>query len=49
MNIRDGIERKVSFNARDGLGDKVDKLTVMMSRLAAKDSYEKGPFKPQNI
>ena len=47
MNIRDGTERKVSFNARDELGDKIDKLTVMMNRLAAKDSNEKRPFKPQ--
>ena len=48
MNIRDGTKRKVSFNARDKLGDKIDKLTVMMmSRLAAKDSNEKRPFKPQ--
>ena len=46
MNIRGGKERKVLFNARDELGDKIDKLTVMMSRLAAKDSYEKRPFKP---
>ena len=47
MNIRNGIERKVSFNARDKLGDKIEKLTVMMSRLAVKDSYQKRPFKPQ--
>ena len=47
MNIRDGTERTVSFNARDELGDKIDKLTVMMSRLAAKDSNEKRPFKLQ--
>ena len=47
MKIRDGTERKVSFYVRDELGDKIDKLTVMMSRLAAKDSYEKRPFKPQ--
>ena len=47
MNIRDGTERKVSFNTRDELGDKIDKLTVVMSRLAAKASYEKRPFKPQ--
>ena len=47
MNIRDGTERKVSFNARDELGDKIDKLTFMMSRLVAKDSNEKRPFKPQ--
>ena len=47
MNIRDGTEGKVSFSARDELGDKTDKLTLMMSRLAAKDSNEKRPFKPQ--
>ena len=47
MNIRDGTERKLSFNARDELGDKIDKLTVMMGRLAAKDSNEKRPFKSQ--
>ena len=47
MNIRDGSERKVSFNARDELGDKIDRLTVAMNRLAVKDSHEKRPFKPQ--
>ena len=47
MNIRDRTERKVSFNARDELGDEIDKLAVMMSRLAAKDGSEKRPFKPQ--
>ena len=47
MNIRGRTERKVSFNARDELGYKIDKLTVMMSRLVAKDNYEKRPFKPQ--
>ena len=47
MNVRDGTERKVSFNTKDELGDKIDKLTVVMSRLAAKDSHEKRPFKPQ--
>ena len=46
-NVRDGTESKVSFNTRDELGDKIDKLTVVMSRLAAKDSHEKRPFKPQ--
>ena len=47
MNVRDGTEGKVSFNTRDELGDKIDKLAIVMSRLAAKDSYEKRPFKPQ--
>ena len=49
MNIREGTERKVSFNARDELGDKIDKLTAMMSRLAAKDSSKKGPSNPKYI
>ena len=47
MNVRDGTEMKVSFNTRDELGDKIDKLTAVMSRLVAKDSHEKKPFKPQ--
>ena len=47
MNIRDETERKGSFNARDELGDKIDKIRVMMYRLAAKDSNEKRLFKPQ--
>ena len=47
MSISDGTNRKVSFNSRDELGDKIDKLTVMMGRLAAKDSNDKRPFKPQ--
>ena len=47
MSVRDGTERRVSFNTRDELRDKIDILTVVMSRLAAKDSHEKRPFKPQ--
>ena len=47
ISVRDGTERRVLFNTRDELGDKIDKLTVVMSRLAAKDSHEKRPFKPQ--
>ena len=47
MSIRDGISRKVSFNTRDELGDKIDKLTVMLGKLAAKDDNNKRPFKPQ--
>ena len=47
MNIREGTERKVSFNTRDKLGDKIDKLTVVMSRLEARDSNEKNPSNPK--
>ena len=47
MNIRDGNDRRVSFNTRDELGDKIDKLMAMMSKLVAKENYERKPFKPQ--
>ena len=48
MSIREGGSRKVSFDTRDELGDKIDKLTVMLGRLAAKDSSSKRrPFKSQ--
>ena len=47
MSIKDGTERRVSFNNRDELGDKIDKLTVMMGRLVAKYTHEKRPFEPQ--
>ena len=47
MSVKDGTERRVSFNNRDELGDKIDKLTVVMSGLAAKDTHVKRPFKPQ--
>ena len=47
MSIREGANRKVSFDTRDKLEDKIDKLTVMLGRLAAKDNNEKRPFKPQ--
>ena len=45
-SVRDGTNRRVSFNTRDELGDKIDKLTVVMSKLAVKDSHERKPFKP---
>ena len=47
MSVREGTDRRVSFNTRDELGDKIDKLTVVMSKLAAKDNHERKPFKPQ--
>ena len=46
MSIREGTNRKVLFDTRDELGDKIDKLTVMLGRLAAKDNNDKRPFKP---
>ena len=47
MSIREGTDKRVSFNTKDELGDKIDKLTVVMSKLMAKDSHERRPFKPQ--
>ena len=47
MSVRDGTDRRVSFNTRGELGDKIDKLTFVMHKLAAKDSHERNPFKPQ--
>ena len=47
VSVRDGSERRVSFNTKDELGDKIDKLTVVMSKSAAKDNHERKPFKLQ--
>ena len=46
MNIREGASRKVSFDTRDELGDKIDKLVVIIGRLAVRDNNETRPFKP---
>ena len=47
MSIREGTDKRVSFNAKGELGDKIDKLTVVMSKVAATDNHERRPFKPQ--
>ena len=47
MSIRERTDKKVSFNPNDEMGDKINKLTVVMSKLAAKDSHKRKPFKPQ--
>ena len=47
MSVKDGTDRRVSFNTKDELGDKIDELTVVMSKLAAKDSHGRKPFKPE--
>ena len=47
MIVKDRTERRVSFKTRDELGDKIDKLTVVMCKLTARDSHERRPFKPQ--
>ena len=38
MSIMEGAGKRVSFDTREELNDKIDKLTVMVGTLAAKDS-----------
>ena len=38
MSIRDSYNRKVSFDTIKELGDKIDKLGVMIGKLAIRDS-----------
>ena len=47
MNIRDGHQRRVSFDTKEELGDKIDKLAVMIGKLATRDSGTNRKFKPQ--
>ena len=47
MSTRDRTDRRVSFNTKEELGNKIDKLTMIMSKLAAKDSNERKPLKPK--
>ena len=47
MSIREGTNKRVSFDTRDKLGDKIGKLTMVMSKLAVTENCERRPFKPQ--
>ena len=47
MSIRDSHNRKVSFETKEELGDKIDKLAVMIGKLATRDSRTGIQFKPQ--
>ena len=38
MSIRDVYNRKVSFDTRNELSDKIDKLVVMIGKLGTRDS-----------
>ena len=47
MSIRDGHQRRVSFDTKEELDDKIDKLVVMIGKLATRDSRTNRQFKPQ--
>ena len=41
MNIKDGfVSKKATFYAQDGLEEKIDRLTSMMSKLTAQHDYQ---------
>ena len=46
MNIREGPSRRVSFDTREEINDKIDKSTVLIGKLAAKDIGRTRQFKP---
>ena len=45
MSFRDGHNRKVSFDAKEELGDKIDKLVVMIGKLTTRYSGAGRQFK----
>ena len=47
ISTREGASRRILFDTREELGDKIDKLMAMIGKLAAKDSDRNRPFKPQ--
>ena len=47
MSIKVNHSRRVTFDTGDQLGDKIDKLTVMIGKLAARDSRSGRQFKPK--
>ena len=47
MSIRESHNRKVSFDTKEELGDKIDKLVVMIGKLATSDNRAGRQFKPQ--
>ena len=48
MSTKDSYNNKnVTFDTKDRLEDKIDRLTVMVSKLAAKDDGTNKQFKPQ--
>ena len=46
MNIRDNLNRRVTFNMTDGIEQKLDKLTAMMGKLVTEDKGQSKQSKP---
>ena len=46
MSIKEGFGKKITFHMTDSTEQKIDKLTVMMSKLVVEDEGQNRPFKP---
>ena len=46
MNIRDGHNKRVTFDATDDTEQKIDKLITMMGKLVTEDEEQSTLFKP---
>ena len=46
LSARDGLNKKVTFDATDDIGQKIDKLMTMMSKLVTEDEEQNKLFKP---
>ena len=46
MSIREGFNKRFTFNITDSIEQKIDKLMVMMVKLVTEDEGQNRPFKP---
>ena len=46
MSIKDSYNKKATFDTQDGLEVKIDRLTVMMGKLTARENGINKQFKP---
>ena len=44
MSIRDGYNKRVTFNTADNIEQKIDKLTTMMGKLVTQDEGQSKPY-----
>ena len=47
MSVRDGHNKRATFDKTDDIEQKIDKLTTMMGKLVTEDEGQSKPFKPQ--
>ena len=47
MSVRDGLNKRVTFDMTDGIEQILDKLTVMIGKLVTEDKGQSKPFKLQ--